>query len=544
MKIQVSNPVLRSLLDALAQGGKDPQQKALQSAEKLMQQIDPAKEYPLDFVVFRLTGSRPRVDMFGQTISGRQLLDDLRIWLNHTVSPLVVSTQQQSEPIYTVSQIAQRYSVSTKTIRRWQKRGLVGRTYLFPDGKKRLGFAASSLEQFEARNASLVKQAKEFTLLSKTEKKGIVDAFEEIARQHPSLSRNQIIQKLIFQTGRVRETIRYILADYEQKAADRTLSTPVRKHLTTQDAATLFTLYREGAKFSDLSRQFGRTQAAIYRAITQRWAKELLSRKCEFIPSPEFKLPDAEKDVLSKPLEPLEQTHKGAVLSRPDEQMLFRRYNYLKYLVNSLQAALQSGHAKIRMLKKMDSLLEEAEKIKQYLVEMNMPLVAGIAGKHLKAGAALSELVSEGAVSMMRAVEKFDYTRGYRFSTYASWIIAKDFARKIPVEAARLDRTTASDLSDIRDDMRSELLADAGVVEKARQDLRQVIDNTLDEREKYVVLNHFALDTGVIKKKPKTLKQIGDDLGLSKERIRQLELQAIQKLRHSLSPEQFDLLTG
>ncbi len=544
MKIQVSNPVLRSLLDSLEQVSKEQQQKVLQAAEKLMLQVDLFKEYPMDFVVFRLTGSRPRVDMYGQTISGRQLLDDLRVWLNRTTSPLITPVQQQSEPVFSIAQIAAQYSVSAKTVRRWQKRGLVGRTYLFPDGKKRIGFTASSVEQFQAKHTSLIKQAKQFTLLTKAEKKGIVDAFEQIARNDPHLSRNQVIQRLIFQAGRARETIRYILADDEQKVSAKTVLTPPRKRLTTKEAATIYGLYCQGSKISHLSKQFHRTAAAIHRTIAQRWSKEIIAKKIEFIPSPEFEGPDAEQQILSERLDLSEVKGNLAVLSRPAEQMLFRRYNYLKYLADSLRLTLKLEPVKIKMLKKIEALLAEAEKIKQILVEMNMPLVAGIAGKHLKAGTALSDLVSEGAVSMMRAVEKFDYTRGYRFSTFAGWVIAKDFARKIPEEAARLDRTTASDFSDISNDMRSELLADAGVVEKARQDLRQVIENTLDDREKYVVLNHFALDTGVIKKKPKTLKQIGDDLGFSKERIRQIELQALQKLRHSLSPEQFDLLTG
>ncbi len=81
-------------------------------------------------------------------------------------------------------------------------------------------------------------------------------------------------------------------------------------------------------------------------------------------------------------------------------------------------------------------------------------------------------------------------------------------------------------------------------VEQAHRDLQTIIKDNLDQREQYIILNHYALDPEIIKKKPKTLKQIGDHLNLSKERIRQIELQALQKLRQSLSPEQFDLLTG
>jgi len=156
----------------------------------------------------------------------------------------------------------------------------------------------------------------------------------------------------------------------------------------------------------------------------------------------------------------------------------------------------------------------------------------------------MSELVSEGSVALMAAVEKFDYARGYRFSTYASWAIVKGFARLIPSEAKRPDRAGGADFANLPVNLRLEQLPDIMAVEQAHQDLQTIIKNNLDQREQYIILNHYALAPEIIKKKPKTLKQIGQDLDLSKERIRQIELQALQKLRQSLSPEQFDLLTG
>ncbi len=543
MKIQLSNPLLREFFDQLRFVSKEQEQKVLDAAESLMMVIDPDREYPYDFVAFRLSGVRPRTDDFGQTIPGRQILDDLRIWLTMKTASIAIPVQQQSETIYTIQQLAEQCSVSTKTIRRWQQRGLVGRMYVFADGKKRLGFSASMVEQFQAANAQLIKQAKDFRLLSSTEKKGIIEAFRILAEQNPDKTRNQLIAQLVYQTGRARETIRYVLAGYEKRHPKEPLPIASRGRFDNKEMVQIYKLYRQGQKISELAARFNRTRVAIHRGIIRCWAAEILSRKISYIPSLEFESAQAQQAILGQPLALTAEPHKG-VLARPREQQLFCRYNYLKYLAHALRGSMTPDNASLQTLKKIDKLLDEAEQIRRFLVEVNMPLVAGIAGKHLATGAAMSELVSEGAVSMMRAVDKFDYTRGYRFSTYASWVIAKDFARKIPAESARLDRITGSDLSEFSDDARSELLADAGVLEKASQDLRQVIDNTLDERERYVVINHFAIDSGVIRKKPKTLKQIGDELGLTKERIRQIELQALQKLRHSLSPEQFELLTG
>ena len=81
-------------------------------------------------------------------------------------------------------------------------------------------------------------------------------------------------------------------------------------------------------------------------------------------------------------------------------------------------------------------------------------------------------------------------------------------------------------------------------MERAHLSLSQVIEDNLTEREQYIILNRFGIVGSPIRKETKTLKQLGEELGFSKERIRQIELTALQKLRQSLSSEEFELLTG
>jgi len=232
------------------------------------------------------------------------------------------------------------------------------------------------------------------------------------------------------------------------------------------------------------------------------------------------------------------------VLNREHEVELFRRYNYLKFLACRTRAGIKPARVSGVRLSQIENYLAQAEEIKRRIIEANLRLVVSVARKHTAGGANLLDLVSEGNISLMRAVEKFDYTRGFRFATFASWIIAKDFARKIPAQTGRLDKATTALLASIHRDLRAEDAADFAAMERAHQSLTQVIENNLSERERYIILNRFGLVGSPIKKETKTLKQIGKDLGFSKERIRQIELIALQKLRQSLSSEEFELLTG
>ncbi len=545
MIIQLNHPVLRDFFDQLRFAPVAQKKKQLAAAEQLMMVIDSEQEYPFDFVVFRITGHRPRVSSEQVLISGKELLADLRVWVSRISGELDIDANDQPEDLLTVKQLAERFSVSTKTIRRWQQHGLAGKIYVFEDGKKRKGFTVSAVDQFVAENSDLINRASKFTLLGNQQKRQIIEMAEVLTAEKSYRTRNQLVLEIVKRTGRARETVRSILCDYEANSAKEKL--PIsRGKISAISAVHLYRLSQQGISTKELMARFGRSRSSVYRIINQQRAKEFFGRRVEYIDSDEFLKSGADQTILSTPLSELAPKPEAdnVLLNRQQETALFQRYNYLKYCAVAERMRIQRDRPKTERLNRIEKLLTAADEVKKVIIEANMPLVISIAGKHLTAGLMMSELVSEGSLALMAAVEKFDYARGYRFSTYAGWAIVKDFARMIPAEAKRPDRAGGVDFANLPVDLRLEQLPDVYTVEQAQGNLRKIIENNLDEREQYIILNHYAIDTEVIKKKPKTLKEIGEDLGLSKERIRQIELKALQKLRHSLSPEQFDLLTG
>jgi RNA polymerase primary sigma factor len=563
---QIRNQNLAQLLAQLRFTPQKHLRKQLDAAEKLLALVKPGGEYPFEFVCFHITGFHPKEAFQEQPPQkGDELADDLRIFIAKLSGQLSLAVDEQYQKVYTVESLAADLDVSTKTIDRWRKKGLVARKFVFGDGKKRLGFLQSAVDKFLRDNPDLVVKAKKFERLTEKEKQSVIRQGRALAAR-TSLSRYQIIDRIATKLGKVHETIRYTILNYEAANPDKPVFGTRTGIVSPAEVAEIYKLFKQGTPLKELMSRFGRSRSSIYRLINQQRAKILLAKKIEFVPSSEFldenakqkflaKPAGVEKPLVSKSIEPLDIADKSLlpeylkalrntpVLNREREVELFRRYNYLKYLASETRAGIKPTGVHSDRLDEVEKYLSEAETIKKMIIDANLRLVVSIAGKHAAGEVNFQDLVSKGNFALIKTVEEFDYTRDVRFGKTASLNIAKEYA-KASGKSTELTREKAGSLAANIQRYLKPAESDFGAVERAKHNLLQVIKDELDEREQYIIINHFGLVGTLIRKNKRTLQQIGTDLGMTKERVRQLELIALQKLRNSLSIKEFELLTG
>ena len=282
----------------------------------------------------------------------------------------------------------------------------------------------------------------------------------------------------------------------------------------------------------------------------------------------------------------LKQIGKVALLNAAQEVELAKRIEAGLYAEHLLGTQGNDLEAKYR--RELHRIAQDGQRAKNHLLEANLRLVVSLAKRYTGRGMLFLDLIQEGNLGLIRAVEKFDYTKGYKFSTYATWWIRQAITRamadqartiRIPVhmvevinKLARVQRQMLQDLGreptpeelaveldmtpekvvevqkygrepislhtplgedgdsefgDLIEDSEAVVPADAVSFTLLQEQLHAVLD-TLSEREAGVVSMRFGLTDG----QPKTLDEIGKVYGVTRERIRQIESKTMSKLRH------------
>ena len=546
------NPAIKQLRDQqIKYAPRDVQLTQINRAERLLDELNPAATYGYPELCERITTYRG--EMYPDLVmTGAEAVHDLRCFVEDLSDNIDIPVETAGEEVWTVEDVSKRFNVSSKTVSRWRDRGLVSRRFRF-GGRKRVGFLRSSVERFVTKHADDVDRGSSFSQLTVEERERLIQRARRLAKAGGCPT--EISQRLARKFHRSPETVRYTLKNYDKEHPEAAVFPDALVTITDDDKRDIYRSFRNGVAADVLADKFGRTRASIFRLVAEVRAETLLEKPIEYMASPQFDEPgaaefilqpapvsDRKSTVVKAPpgLPPyLNSLYAVPLLTKEEEVYYFRKMNFLFHQAAQLQKQLDVAQPKTKDMDQIERLIEQANEVKNFLIRSNLRLVVSIAKKHMKPNANFFEMVSDGNISLIRAIEKFDFTRGFKFSTYASWAIMKNFARSIPAEYTQLDRfrTGNEEVFDQASDPRSERLNEEFVNQRQHEALMELLSQ-LESRERDIIVLRYGLKE---RSAPQTLEQVGQKLGVTKERIRQLEARALQKLRKIAEQEHLDV---
>lgn len=454
--------------------------------------------------------------------------------------------------VVTIDELSRRLNVSSKTISRWRRYGLDAHDFVC-GGHKRVGFLESEVERFVREHPDRVRRAAQFSQLTDSQRQGIVAEARRLSEtgQQPS----DVIRRLARQTSRSVETIRYTLKQYDHEHP-RTPALGVAPALGQRARQECYHRYRLGESIEALASRYHCGQALVSSIIAEMRFQHIDELPLEFVPWEGFEHVDSrqEQAILGPPpcdgetvrktrapskLPPyLASLYEVPLLTREQESHLFRKMNYLKYEANRLRESIDPLQPSMAQMDRVEQLYQQSVVVKNEIMRANLRLVVSIAKRYAGREQSLFDLVSDGNMSLIRALEKFDFSRGFKFSTYATWAIVKNFARTLPNEQRHRTRfrTSRDELLDLTGDERSGPWGEEAAQREREGQVARMLEY-LDDREREIVRWRFGLDQN---QEPMTLHEVGAALGVTKERVRQIETRALAKLRSAARHERID----
>lgn len=298
------------------------------------------------------------------------------------------------------------------------------------------------------------------------------------------------------------------------------------------------------------------------RRIELRERRErFFARPIEYIPCRQFLKKDAESLASTPPADaavPLDRDaidraagkaltpylaslYQTRLLTKDEEQYYFRRMNWLKFRAATVRGRLDRRRATERQMKQVEGWLAEAETVKSIIITSNLRLVVSIAKKFVDASNSFEELVSDGNVALMRAVEKFNFALGNRFSTYATYAIQRHFFRMSHKGRQQRNRFVTSDeaLKDRAADTSESPYCSSEQIGTLKTLFAGFLGD-LEPRERQIVVARFGFDG----KPPRTFRELGSSMGVCKERIRQIQTRAMDKLREMAAEARLEQTVG
>jgi RNA polymerase primary sigma factor len=290
------SPVIRQLRDQQVRFA--PREKKIEQvnrAEKLLAELDSRRTYTYEYLCYRITDYRPDASP-SLKLSGREAGHDLRLFVEDLSDAANVPAQGAGEKVLTVEELSKMFKVSTKTISRWRRQGLVSRRFVF-DGRKRVGFLKSSVEQFVARNEDRVRRGTRFSQLTLDERREIVERARRLASAGGRLA--DVTKRLARKMKRSVETIRYTLKQFDRENPDLAIFPHHTGPLRDEDKKRIYQEYRRGAPVETLAQNYGRTRTSMYRIINEMRAARIRELPLDHIPNPLFSRASAEKQILT-----------------------------------------------------------------------------------------------------------------------------------------------------------------------------------------------------------------------------------------------------